>query len=118
MKTRIKPVTSLTTLALFVVALTCDASIAAERSRYSADKEIRTCVSAVNRKADYSHASRVVHRIVELDQKNLEELEIRIETAVYHHPNDAAVKEYEASCTTGSLGKLIRFRINQTGKSD
>jgi hypothetical protein len=58
----------------------------------------------------------VVHWISELEQKNLEELEIRIETAVFRDKQDIATHNYEASCVTGPLGKLVSFRIHQTPK--
>ena len=52
MKTMIKPITSLISLTLFAVALTCDTSVASEPGRSSADNEIRTCISEVRRNAD------------------------------------------------------------------
>ena len=55
---------------------------------------------------------------MELEQRNLEELEMRIETAVFRDKEYIATHEYEASCVTGPLGKLVSFRIHQTHKKD
>ena len=117
MMTAIKPITSLTIVALFVLALICDTSVAADRDMKRADKDIRTCISEVSKNANYADASRVVHWIIELDQRNLTEFEIRIETSVYHDENAEMPDEYRASCVTGELGKLVSFRIDRRERS-
>jgi len=117
MMTRIKPVTSLTVLALFVLTLSCDASVASDRDRHAADGDIQTCITEVNKHADYIGALKVVHWIVDLEQRNPEELKIRVETSVYQDKLDDVAREYEASCVTGPLGKLVSFRISRTEQS-
>ena len=54
----------------------------------------------------------MIHRVTELDQRNLIELEIRIETSVYGRDDTAAISEYSVSCITESMGDLVKFRIN------
>ena len=54
----------------------------------------------------------MIHRVTELEQRNLIELEIRVETSVYGRDDTAAISEYSVSCITESMGDLVKFRID------
>lgn len=118
MITRLKNITSLLTLSLFGLAFVCDASLASDRDRRAVADDIRACVSEINRNVDYADASRVVHWVVDLNQKSLAELEVRIETKVYQHEDGEVLKELRSSCVTGVLGDLVRFRMKEAALSE
>ena len=105
---------SLTMLALFGFALPCNADAGSPRARHDTGEQIEACISEIGRHADYGDASRVVHWVARLNQKNLVETEIRIETSVYLN-SEAPVREYAASCVTGTMGDLVKFRFNEVG---
>ncbi len=112
---------SLTTVFLLGLTLACDASAEGAWGQQRTDEQIQTCVAEIGKHANYSNASRVIHRVTELDQKNLIELEIRVETFVYGRDDTAAVTAYSASCTTETMGDLVNFRISAVrpdGKGD
>ena len=93
-------------LALFGLVLGHNAAASDE---YRKNEQIRTCVSAIGERADYSDADRVVHTVTRLRQRNYAELEIRVDTSVYG-PED--VREYAASCVTHTLGDIVRLRVH------
>lgn len=113
MITRPKSIMSLITLSLFGLAFACDASIASDRERRAAAEDIQTCVSEINRNADYSGASKVVHWVVDLNQMNVAELEVRIDTTIYERDDGEILKELSSTCVTGALGSLVRFRMKE-----
>ena len=117
MKTRAKTYRSLLTLTLIAFAFMCDASQASDRSKRSDARDIRACIVEISKNADYAGASRVMHWVVGLKQRNVEELEVRIETYVYEDRDAEPVKEYTTSCVTGALGGLVRFRMREPGLS-
>jgi hypothetical protein len=104
--------TSLTALALFGMTVTSDVNAAFGRDKDSADKQIQACVAEVGRHANYGDASRVLHRISSLNQRNLVELKIRIETSVFSKSEEAVVREFTASCVTDPMGDVVKFRID------
>lgn len=117
MMTRPKNLVSVITLVSFALTFVCDDSLASDRSRRTDAADIRACIFEINKKADYTDASRVMHWVVGLKQKNIAELEVRIETSVYKDRDAEPVKEYKTSCVTGALGGLVRFRMSEPGLS-
>lgn len=111
MNRNFKALTSLTVLACLSLAATCSAA-ATESSGASRTKlQIDACVAEISRRADYSGASRVVHFIEKLAQKNLAELEITAVTSVYTGDRGRPVREYTAVCITGTDGEIVSFRL-------
>lgn len=109
MKTRSRSVVSLGVAAMFGIAFTCDASASPLHEDHRTSEQIRACVAEIGEHADYSRASRVVHIVSKLKQRNYEELEIRVDTSVFG--DDDSVDAYAASCVTETRGDLVRFRI-------
>ena len=106
MNPTIKSILSVIVLAMFGLALSCDASA---RDDYRTDLQIRACVAAIGSQADYRGAERVVHQVTRLRQRNYAELEIKVDTAVYGADD---VREYAASCVTDTRGDLVKLRVN------
>jgi len=113
MNKHIKLATSLTSLIVLGFAVASDAHAGSKQLRHTTDKQIQTCVAEIGRHADYDDASRVVHWVVSLQQKNLVELTIKIETAVYGQAGEEIARGYTASCVTGTMGDLVKFRFNE-----
>lgn len=78
------------------------------------DREIGMCVAEVGKQADYDEARRVVHKVVDIEQKNLAEQRIRIETLVYTADGDAWSREYASNCVTRGALKVVSFDIAET----
>ena len=114
---RIKSISSLTILVLLGLSLVSHADAGSSRFRHLTDEQIQVCVSEIGRHANDDNASRVVHRIVGLDQRNLEEMEIRVETSVYLKSEGDLAREYRASCIIGTMRDLVRFRIDNLRSS-
>jgi hypothetical protein len=112
MNTRTKPVISLSVLVLFSLAMTCDATAAPLHKDRRTSEQIEACVAAIGEHADYSEASRIVHVVSRLDQRNYEELEIRVATTIYGENDTQVMRSYTASCVTATMGNLVRFRIS------
>jgi len=112
MNDRIKTISSVTFLALLGSAICSDAIAGSVPITRGTDKPIQTCVAEIGKHADYINASRVVHRISTLDQRNLIEMEMTVETSVYLSSDDDVAREYTASCVTGTMGDLLEFRID------
>ena len=112
MKPRFKSMTSLTTVALLGLSLTGVANAESARMQQVTDVQVEACVAEIGLHADYGNAKRVVHRIAVLEQRNLEELEIGVETSVYLESDEAVTRTYSASCVTGTMGNLVSFRID------
>ena len=109
-----KTTLSLSTLALLGLTLTCDAYADADsRNERRTMKQVRSCVSEIAKSANYDDASRALHLVERLNQKNLIELEIRIETSVYTVGDEPATRKYKTSCLVGGLGNLVEFRIDE-----
>jgi hypothetical protein len=112
MNLRTRTLTSLTTLAVFGLTVASVANAASSRDEHRADEQIQACVAEVGKHADYRNASRELRRVATLNQKNLIELEIRIETSVFSVTDDMLVREYAVSCVTDTMGDVVKFRIN------
>ena len=85
---------------------------AGNRTR-SMDHEIQMCVAEVGRRADYGNATRVVHKIMEAEQKNIAEQQFTIDTIVFTDSSDVVAREYRSRCVTRGALKLVNFEINQ-----
>lgn len=107
---RIKIISSITMLAILGLAGAPNANSATVSAQRGTSLPIQTCIAEIGENVDYGNASRVVHRVTSLDQKNLVELEIRIKTSVYMKGDDVAT-EYTTSCITSALGKVVSIRV-------
>ena len=112
MNDRIKVSASLAILALLGLTVASDVNAAFGRDKDGADQQIQACVAEVGRHANYGDASRVLHRVSALNQRNLVELKIRIETSVFSKIDETIVREYAASCITDTMGDVVKFRID------
>ena len=112
MNDRIKASTSLAILALLGLTVASDVNAESGLDKDRADPQIQACVAEVSRHANYGDASRVVHRVFSLDQRNLVELVIRIETSVFSKIDETIVREYTTSCVTDTMADVVRFHIN------
>jgi hypothetical protein len=105
-----KSILSLSMLTLLGLSLTCDANAAQTHGKARDNRQIQACVAEIGRHANYDEASRVVHHVTTLEQRNIVEMQIGIETTV-HLKGDDTAREYRASCVTDSMGKLVKFRL-------
>lgn len=112
MNDRFKIISSIAMLVILGLASAPNADAGTVSAKRGTSLPIKTCIAEIGKNVDYGTASRVVHRISSLDQKNLVELEIGIETSVYLEGDDIATK-YTASCLTSALGEVLKFRINE-----
>ena len=112
MNDREKKTLSLSTLALLSLTMTCDAYADTNRDQRRTIKQVRSCVAEIAKHANYDDASRAFHLVERLNQKNLVELEIRIETSVYSADGEPATRKYMTSCLVAALGRLEDFRID------
>ena len=107
-----KTTLSLSMLALLGLTMTCDAYADTNRDQRRTMKQVRSCVAEIAKHASYGDASRAIHWVDRLNQKNLVELEIRIETTVYAVDGEPATRKYKTSCLVAGLGNLVDFRID------
>ena len=107
-----KSTLSLSMLALLGLTMTCDAYADSNREQRRTIKQVRSCVAEIAKHANYDDASRALHLVERLKQKNLVELEIRIETSVYAADGEPVTRKYKTSCLVAGLGNLIDFRID------
>jgi hypothetical protein len=112
MKYRIKTISAITILLALGFAAIPDANAGFVPATRGTSDQIQTCVDEMGKHLDYGNAVKVVHWIAELDQRNLVELVIKIRTSVYSEGNDEAVETYTASCVTGTMGDLVKFRLD------
>jgi hypothetical protein len=102
---------SLTLLVLLGLSVVSNANAVSDRKMRRTSEQIQTCVSEIGRHADYDNAVRVVHWVAAMEQRNLEGLEMKVETSVYLRSDGDVIREYRASCVTGTMGKIVKFRI-------
>ena len=107
-----KTTLSLSMLALVGLTMTCDAYADSNRDQRRTIKQVRSCIAEIAKPANYEDASRAFHLVERLKQKNLVELEIRIETSVYAADRELPTRKYKTSCLVAGLGKLVDFRID------
>ena len=77
-------------------------------------QEIGLCVDRIGSRADYENARRVVHRVVDISQKNIAEQELRIDTLVFAADDTALLRQYASTCVTHGPLKVVSFRIEET----
>lgn len=106
---------SLSMLAGLGLALSSDALAESERMMARTNPHIEACVMEISKQADYSNATRVVHQVDWLNQKNLVELEIGITTSVYVDDDETALRTYRTACTTGNFADVVKVRVAETG---
>lgn len=99
-------------LALAVTSLASTA-VAHEPGVQGMDTEIGMCVTEVGKRADYGDARRVVHRVIDVDQKNLAEQRISIDTLVYTAEGETVAREYASRCVTRGALKVVSFKIQE-----
>jgi len=114
MNDRIKTISAISMLLILGLAVAPNADAGTVSAQRGTSLPIRTCIAEIGKNVDYGNASRVVHTVTSLDQKNLVELEIRIETSVYLKSDDDIATEYTASCVTAALGDIVEFEIDAT----
>ncbi len=110
MSNPLKSVMSFSFVALLGLALSCNSNAEPAYGKARMNKQIQTCVTEIGRRANYEYASKVTHRIATLKQKNPVETRIVIETIV-HLAGAESSRDYEVSCVTDTMGKLIEFRF-------
>ena len=106
-----KAVTSLTAIALLGLSVTCVAGADPDRYERRTQAEVRSCIAEIAKRADYEGASRVVHLVKDLRQKNLVEVELRIITSVYFEGTADETRQYETSCVVAQLGEVVDIRV-------
>jgi hypothetical protein len=112
MKYRIKTITAVTALVALGFAAVPDANAGFVPATRGTSDQIQACVAEMGKHLDYGDAARVVHWISDLDQRNLVEMEFKITTSVYLDDSEEAATTYSASCVTGTMGDLVRFRLD------
>ena len=112
MNNRGKTILSLSTLALLGLTMMSDAYASTDRSERRTIEQVRSCISEIAKHADYDNASQAIHWVDKLTQKNLAELEIRIETTVYAADGERASRKYRTSCVVTGMRNLVDFRID------
>ncbi len=105
---------SLAILAGLGLTFSGDALADSERVTKRTNSHIKACVIEISKQANYDDATRVVHLVDELNQKNLVELEIGITTSVYAEDDETAVRAYRTACTTGHLADVVKVRVSET----
>lgn len=78
------------------------------------DVEIGMCVAEVGKRADYTGARRVVHRVLDIEEKNIAEQRISIDTLVFTAGGESVTREYASRCVTRGAFKVVSFEIEET----
>ena len=105
---------SLAMLVSLGLTLTCDAHAESDRAAKRTDSHIKACVAEISKEANYADATRVVHVVDRLNQKNLVELDIGVTTSVYADDEKVAVRTYRTACTTGHFANVVKLRVAKT----
>ncbi len=108
-----KTTLSLSVLALLGLAMTCDAYADTNREQHRTIRQVNSCVAEIAKHANYDDASRALHVVERLKQKNLVLLQIRIETSVYVADGEGPARKYKTSCRVARSGNLVDFRIDE-----
>ncbi len=114
MNFRFKPILSVSLATLMGLAVTCGANAAQSHGNSQMNRQIQICVSEIRRHSDFEAGSRVMHWVVSFEQRNLAEARIGIETTVKSGDSNPD-RKFETSCVTDTMGKLVEFRISQSG---
>lgn len=115
MNNRITTISAATVLFALGFAAVPDANAGFVPATRGTSDQIQACVAEMGKHLDYGDATRVVHWIAELEQRNLVELVIKIRTSVYLDDSADAAISYTASCVTGTMGDLVDFRLETKG---
>ncbi|MEJ2128864.1 MAG: hypothetical protein P8X81_08450 [Woeseiaceae bacterium] len=99
---------------LLGLSLTCTANAEDEHSNKAITDPIQACVAKIGDRANYDGAERVVHVVSKLEQKNLVEKRIEIETTIYAGESGDKSRAYHVSCITGNLGKVVKLRLEES----
>lgn len=105
---------SLAMLAGLGLTLSGNALAGSERVMARTNPHIEACVMEISKQVDYSNATRVVHEVDWLNQKNLVELEIGITTSVFFGDDETTTRIYRTACTTGNLADVIKVRVTES----
>ena len=111
-----KTFASLAALVLLGYSVTSVAHDSQGRDELRTQSEAESCVAEIAKRADYDGAKRVVHRVTELRQKNLIEVELTIDTSIYQDEISGATRGYETSCVVAQLGKVVEVRMASVEK--
>ena len=96
------------------LTLTCDAHAESDRAMKRTNSHIKACDTEISKEANYEDATRVVHVVDRLNQKNLVELDIGVTTSVYADDDEVAVRTYRTDCTTGHFADVVKLRVAKT----
>jgi hypothetical protein len=111
MNNPLKSFSSLLLAMLLGPVLSCDAGATPSRDQLRSARQIEACLAEIGRHADYSNADKVVHWVASLEQKNLVELRVVVDTTVVLAATDRT-RVYRASCVTDTMGGIADFRID------
>ena len=111
MTTQLKSITALSALLLLGLSVTADAEIGSSRDQLRTHADVQSCIAEIAKRADYEGAARVVHRVTELRQRNLVEVEVKIATSIYPSDAGSQTRVYETACVVGQLGKVVEIRL-------
>jgi hypothetical protein len=114
--TTTKTFASMAAVALLGSSLTAGADENQGRDELRTQSEAESCVAEIAKLADYDGATRVVHRVTELKQKNLVEVELKIDTSIYQDEVSGVTRGYETSCVIAQLGKVVEVRVESVEK--
>lgn len=103
----------LTSLAVLGLSFTTDAVAGSDRYQARILRDARSCIDQIDKRIDLESASRIVHLVEETRQRNLAEVQIRIETRVYESSSEFSKAKYDSFCTAAGLGKIVEFRITK-----
>lgn len=106
-----KTFASLAAITLLGYSVTAGADDSPDRDELRTQSEAESCVAEIAKRADYDGATRVVHLVTELRQKNLVEVELKIDTSIYQDEISGATRAYETSCVVAQLGKVVEVRM-------
>ena len=111
-----KSFASLAAVALLGYSVTAGADETQDRDELRTQSEAESCVAEIAKRADYDGATHVVHTVTELKQKNLVEVELKIDTSIYQDEVSGVTRGYETSCVVAQLGKVVEVRMESVEK--
>ena len=98
--------------ALFASLSTTEASPWIDRP--VAREGVEACVAEINRQADYSDATRVVHNI-DVDKRRPVGHELTIQTLVFDADGAATLRTYATECTVTPKHLPLRVQVRPAG---
>jgi len=84
----------------------------------STEQDVQACVAEIGKRADYDSAARATHWIDNLQQKNLAELSIEIETVIYFGADTSSERRYKTSYVMDLSHKIVEFRMRSIERGD